>query len=404
MAQAIGVPFLVVNLTRGTIFFLLSLGSFPCCVPPAPPPRAEAEQGPKTQTLAARTIHAGSLPPGLAFPGKFITGIAWRDGFGANILVISETVEHRHEPGVRWSPTEFVAHAASHYAGDTAQLKIREERLWNCSNPDRYHRTRAPTLSDVDGDGIAEVVGFLDYRCGNEEGALEWAFEDGSDLFQEPPEGKHECGGDGRMSSSLRSTAFEKHMRSHWLLATGKASDDNAAVPPNVMEARKAFQSAPVRTNDIHGAIEDGLLWSDASGDNALVLARVADTNRISATVLRKDATGWSVLARLEAGGDGCPEDDATRHELGAVNLTDLDGDAIREVTFAYQTGCVSDVSPVEANLILIEGKERHTIWGRTWVDIDSCAPPQSLVFDNDPIARLLDKIDPHGFHHLLPR
>jgi hypothetical protein len=335
-----------------------------------------------------------------------VTAVEWTDALGANLLVVSESIELRHEPGVRWSPTEFVTHTASHYVGKVAlALGARAVSRTLCSNPARSHLARPPVLSDVDRDGIAEVVGALDVRCGDEASAHPWAFEGGVDLFHRPPEGKYGCGGDGELSTSVRATPFEAHMRERWLRSSGQVSDETVVPSAWISQARASFAAAPVPRADVPGAIEDGLRWTDKTGDSAIVFSRTTDqangSIRLFATLLRKGSSEWSILQRLSEGSTGCPEDNATRFQPHVLDLTDLDRDGIREVTFAYQHGCVSDVSPVNAELVVIEDQALHLTRGRTWVGQDDhdgiCTPPGPLVFDDDPIKKLIEKLDPRG-------
>jgi hypothetical protein len=60
------------------------------------------------------------------------------------------------------------------------------------------------------------------------------------------------------------------------------------------------------------------------------------------------------VERQVQDGEVGCVSyDNVARFEPRVLDLTDLDGDGTREVTFAYRLGCVSDVSPVTVNLVL---------------------------------------------------
>jgi hypothetical protein len=359
-----------------------------------------------------RALTVRELPAGIDFPGAFVMALEWTDQLDRNVLVLSESVEKRREPHVTSGPTEFVRHIVSHYAGNPLALKVREELSWFCSNPDRARRPLPPRLSDVDGDGVAEVVGALEVKCGTTMSTLSWALEGGVDLFGKPPEGKLSCGGGGRISSSVRSSPFEAHLRAIWPVAIGAKSTDNAPGKTDVARAREAYLAAPARHDRILGVIEDGLLWKDTSGERAFVRstirAKSEGTIRLLATLLRKKSNGWVVEQQVQDGEVGCVSyDNVARFEPRVLDLTDLDGDGTREVTFAYRLGCVSDVSPVTVNLVLLEGSAKHLVRGESWVGgsaNDDCAPPRSLFFDDDPILRLLDALDPRGSRHFMSR
>lgn len=50
----------------------------------------------------------------------------------------------------------------------------------------------------------------------------------------------------------------------------------------------------------------------------------------------------------------------------GSIRLTDLDGDGEPEVSFAYRLACRSDVSPLDAKLLMYEGATKYALRGQT--------------------------------------
>ncbi len=364
------------------------------CRHAAPPPAPHATSADPDPTIHAKPVAIDQLPAGLPITGTVIDAVEWRDQRGRNLLVQYEAIELRHEPGVRWSPTEFVTHVAVHFTGEvTVTARGHRELHWWCSNPDRSHRARPAEVSDVDGDGVAEVIGLLDVQCGDEVSALGWAMEDGRDLTAVSDDGRYDCGGDGRIAASVRATAFAPTVRALWGVMIGAAPDDATTPSPALLAARAAYRAEPVIPPGAPGTVEDALRWHDAAGDGALLLTRRAA--RITATFLRRSDATWTTIAQVAAGEDGCDADDATGFVLAATTLTDLDRDGVTEVTIGYTTGCISDVSPVDAHLLIVEGPAQHTVVGSTWVGRgdDTCAPPGPLVFTDDPIRQLLDRL-----------
>lgn len=51
----------------------------------------------------------------------------------------------------------------------------------------------------------------------------------------------------------------------------------------------------------------------------------------------------------------------------GPLEVTDVDGDQIGELTFAYSLGCRGDVSPLVFKLLVLEGGEKYILRGETW-------------------------------------
>lgn len=50
----------------------------------------------------------------------------------------------------------------------------------------------------------------------------------------------------------------------------------------------------------------------------------------------------------------------------GSIRLTDLDGDGEPEVSFLYRLACRSDVSPLDAKLLMYEGATKYALRGTT--------------------------------------
>jgi hypothetical protein len=50
----------------------------------------------------------------------------------------------------------------------------------------------------------------------------------------------------------------------------------------------------------------------------------------------------------------------------GSIRLTDLDGDGEPEVSFMYRLACRSDVSPLDAKLLMYEGATKYALRGQT--------------------------------------
>lgn len=62
---------------------------------------------------------------------------------------------------------------------------------------------------------------------------------------------------------------------------------------------------------------------------------------------------------------EACPVDLTLRFEPKALGLTDLDGDDVDELTFAYWLSCRGDVSPDSLKLLIMEGDDKYIIRGQ---------------------------------------
>jgi hypothetical protein len=82
-------------------------------------------------------------------------------------------------------------------------------------------------------------------------------------------------------------------------------------------------------------------------------------------------------------------EPEALFHDA-AFGVTDLDGDGVAELTFGYETGCRSDVSPNTYKLLVLRGADKFILRGTTFTrDTDGGS------FTPDPAA----KSWPKGFY-----
>jgi hypothetical protein len=141
------------------------------------------------------------------------------------------------------------------------------------------------------------------------------------------------------------------------------------------------IKTAPVKAADlpsgvtVRGELQSGLKFTDKNGTNYLLFGRAFDKKQNSWTLYVED---WVVPAKgapknllpvrdfTEA---GCPLAPSARFHDAARAVTDLDGDGIAEVTFAYELACRSDVSPSTYKLLLLEGGTKYILRGETTVD-----------------------------------
>jgi hypothetical protein len=124
------------------------------------------------------------------------------------------------------------------------------------------------------------------------------------------------------------------------------------------------------------------VVFDDANGRNLVVLSRTSargrpDTSSIPpgptvTTRLYADhfATKAGRTRKLRAVRDGvidCWADTTAEFQRGTPKVTDLDGDRVGEVLFAYRLACRSDASPAEFKLLMLESGRKYIVRGETW-------------------------------------
>lgn len=143
--------------------------------------------------------------------------------------------------------------------------------------------------------------------------------------------------------------------------------------------ANSKIDTSPVTASDlprgvtVRGEFQSGIKFTDKNGTNYLLFSKKAQLQ--SAMLFVED---WVVPAKgaprnllpvrdlvetCEMGGVTARFHDAAR------SVTDLDGDGIAEVTFAYELSCRSDVSPGTYKLLLLENGTKYILRGETTVD-----------------------------------
>jgi hypothetical protein len=130
------------------------------------------------------------------------------------------------------------------------------------------------------------------------------------------------------------------------------------------------------------GEIVDGVRWRDANGDNVVIFSielRRSKTQwgdqlesaRLYANHYLRDGDEIRLLRTIRDRVDECEFDLFASFRDDALGVTDLDGDGVGEVTFAYELACMSDVSPKTLKLLLLEGGDKYIIRGETRVEVD---------------------------------
>jgi len=122
------------------------------------------------------------------------------------------------------------------------------------------------------------------------------------------------------------------------------------------------------------GTLQHGLRWQDGNGENLVLFAR-AETRRPRASA-RLTVRHWlsgarpRLLREVKDAVEGCEFDLTAKFLPASFAVTDLDGDGVGEVTFAYEQTCRSDVSPATLKLLVLENGDKYILRGETSVKV----------------------------------
>jgi hypothetical protein len=121
------------------------------------------------------------------------------------------------------------------------------------------------------------------------------------------------------------------------------------------------------------------VVFDDANGRNLVVLSRTEGRGaplpdepytRTARIYADHFATRNGHTRKLRAVRDGvinCWADLTAELQRATPKVTDLDGDRVGEVLFAYQLACRSDASPAELKLLMLENGRKYIVRGETW-------------------------------------
>jgi hypothetical protein len=122
------------------------------------------------------------------------------------------------------------------------------------------------------------------------------------------------------------------------------------------------------------GKVVAGVRFRDAAGANTAVLlmARNEKANSVQLWAYHYLQPGGAVkvLRKVQDHEDDCEFDNMAAFVDGSLEVTDVDGNGTAEVSFAYNLGCVSDVSPLPRKLVVLEGGDKYILRGETRVDV----------------------------------
>ena len=120
-----------------------------------------------------------------------------------------------------------------------------------------------------------------------------------------------------------------------------------------------------------------GRKWRDANGENVLIFSfseepevDIDGEEGLSRSlyaehfVKKQGASSFSILRKVQDSEKGCSLDNMLYLNDHSIRITDLDNDKLKEISFIYTFGCISDYSPYPMKLIMLENGEEYAIKG----------------------------------------
>ncbi len=127
------------------------------------------------------------------------------------------------------------------------------------------------------------------------------------------------------------------------------------------------------------GELQEARTWIDSNGENFFIITKVEEyVSKRATDKYDTDKTSSYLYAYhyIDNGGSmklsrkitdfvkDCEFDITIFHEPNSIEITDLDNDDIKEVSFVYKLSCKSDVSGDDMKLMLLEDGKKYPIRG----------------------------------------
>ena len=126
--------------------------------------------------------------------------------------------------------------------------------------------------------------------------------------------------------------------------------------------------------------------WQDKRGAHVAVFAtEETSDNSVWLTIEHHLAAGTKLsrLHRIRDGVKACFADNVTSLLQPSVTLDDHDGDGNKALSFIYYRGCVSDVSPYDAVLLILDGERQYRVEGRVPFEFDPSTHSDEFLIDS---------------------
>lgn len=116
------------------------------------------------------------------------------------------------------------------------------------------------------------------------------------------------------------------------------------------------------------GRIMHKRFWQDSNGENIVLFT----LKKPELFVFHYSIDGDKVqqLRRVYDFERDCDYDLSLGFVESSIGVTDIDGNNLGEITFAYKKACISDVSPLELKLLILENGNKFIIRGTTLINM----------------------------------
>lgn len=137
----------------------------------------------------------------------------------------------------------------------------------------------------------------------------------------------------------------------------------------------------------VEGVYVAGVTWNDAAGNNIVIFSKSASSNQ-TAQSAHLYAVGFKIdqgkptkIWQVHDWIDDCQVDLPAFFEPSSIEVTDLDANAIGEVSFVYRIACIGGMDYIDEKLFLVENGKKFPIRGATQFVGDE-ETPQKATYD----------------------
>ena len=119
---------------------------------------------------------------------------------------------------------------------------------------------------------------------------------------------------------------------------------------------------------DYDGKIVNKKKWQDSNGENIVLFTQ--NENELFVYHYAINADNVKLMRKVNDFEKACEYDLVLNFIENSIKVTDIDNNNFGEVTFAYKKACISDVSPKNLKLLMLENGNKYIIRGSTSIDM----------------------------------
>ena len=119
---------------------------------------------------------------------------------------------------------------------------------------------------------------------------------------------------------------------------------------------------------DYHGKILNKKFWHDTNGKNIVLFTKNESEIYVYHYLVKSKES--KLLRKVYDFVKECDLDLTLEFIENSITVTDLDKNNIGEITFAYRIACISDVTPKQLKLLILENGNKYIIRGNTIINL----------------------------------